>query len=68
MAAKCEFGDQMNSHIMDAFIQNMNNKSAQERPYTEPKGNPQEASRFAVAYKEREFNNTIRMKGKYRKA
>ena len=54
MAAKCELGDQSESHIMDAFIQNMNNKAVQERHCTEPKRDPQEAFRFAIAYEEGE--------------
>ena len=37
---------------MDAFIQNMHNKTVQERLCTELKENPQEALRFAVAFEE----------------
>ena len=38
--------------MMDTFIQNMNNKMLQQKLCTEPKDNPQEAFRFAVAYEE----------------
>ena len=38
---------------MDAFIQNMHNKIVQECLCTEPKENPQEALRFAIAFEER---------------
>ena len=31
LAAKCEFGDQTESLVMDTFIQNMNNEIVQER-------------------------------------
>ena len=53
MAAKCAFGEQTEGLIMDTFIQNMNNKSVQQKLCTEPKDDPQEAFRFAVAYEER---------------
>ena len=49
-AARCDFDNQTES-LMDAFIQNMHNKTVQERLCTEPKENPQEA-RFAVAFEE----------------
>ena len=51
-AAKCHFGDQTDSLIMDTFIQNMNNKTVQQKLCTEPEENPEEAFRFAVAYEE----------------
>ena len=37
---------------MDAFIQNMHNKTVQERLCTDPKNQPQEALRFAIAFEE----------------
>ena len=37
---------------MDTFIQNMKNKAAQQNICTEPKENPEEAFRFAIAYEE----------------
>ena len=37
---------------MDAFIQKMHTRTVQERSCTEPKENPQEALRFAVAFEE----------------
>ena len=37
---------------MDTFIQNMNNKKIQQKLCTEPKNDPEEAFRFAVAYEE----------------
>ena len=49
LAAKCDFGKQSKSLIMDAFFQNMLNKTVQERLCTEPKDQPQEALRFAIA-------------------
>ena len=52
MAAKCDFGDQTISLIMDTFIQNMNNKTVQQKLCTESKENPEEAFRFAIAYEE----------------
>ena len=52
LAAKCEFGDQTNSLIMDAFIQNMNNKTGQQRLCTEPRDTQHEALRFTVAFEE----------------
>ena len=52
MAAKCAFGEQTEVLIMDTFIQNMNNKNVQQKLCTEPKDDPQEAFRFAVAYEE----------------
>ena len=52
MAAKCDFGDQTDSLITDTFIQNMNNKTVQQKRCTEPKENPEEAYRFAIAYEE----------------
>ena len=52
MAAKCEFGGRTDSLIMDTFIQIMNNKMVQQNLCTEPKKNPEEAFRFAVAYEE----------------
>ena len=52
LAARCDFEQQTESLIMDAFIQNMHNKTVQERLCTEPKENPQEALRFAIAFEE----------------
>ena len=37
---------------MDTFIQNVNKKAVQQKLCTEPKEDPQEAFRFAVAYEE----------------
>ena len=52
LAARCAFGEQTESLIMDTFIQNINNKMVQQKLCTEPKDDPQEAFRFAVAYEE----------------
>ena len=52
LAARCDFDNQTESLIMDAFIQNMHNKTVQERLCTEPKENTQEALRFAVPFEE----------------
>ena len=51
LAAKCAFGEQTDSLILDVFILNMTNKTVQERLCTEPK-EPQEALRFAVSFEE----------------
>ena len=67
MAAKSEFGEQTESLIMDAFIQNMNNKSVQERLCTEPNGELQEAFRFAIAFEEG-IHQQKTFEGKSRKA
>ena len=53
MAAKFDFGDQTDSLIMDTFIQNMNNKTFKQKLCTEPKENPEDTFRFAIAYEER---------------
>ena len=52
MEAKCDFGDQTDSLIMDTFIQNMNNKTVQQNLCKEPKENPEEVFCFAIAYEE----------------
>ena len=52
MAAKCEFEGQTEGLIYDIFILNMRNKYVQEKLSTEPKDDPQEGLRFAVAYEE----------------
>ena len=43
IAARCEFEQQTESLILDAFIQNMNNKTYQVRLCTKPEEIPQEA-------------------------
>ena len=53
LAARCGFEKQTEILIMDAFIQNMHNKTVQERVCTEPIEQPQEALRFAIAFEER---------------
>ena len=52
LAAKCELGEQTEQLVLDMFILNMNNATVQERLCTEPKDNPEEALRFAVAFEE----------------
>ena len=52
LAARCDFDNQTESLIMDAFIQSVHNKTVQERLCIEPEENPQEALRFAVALEE----------------
>ena len=52
LAAKCEFDDQTNSLIMDAFIKNMHNKTVQQRSCTEANDTPDEALRFDLACEE----------------
>ena len=54
LAARGEFEDQTISLIMDAFIQNMDKPTMQERVRTEQKAEPMEALRFAIASEERE--------------
>ena len=53
LAARCEFEQQTEGLIMDTFIQNIHNKTVQERLCTDPKEQPQEALRFAIAFEER---------------
>ena len=53
LAAKCEFGEQTESIVMNTLIQDLNNKTVQERLCMEPKADPQEVFRFAVAYEAR---------------
>ena len=50
LAAKCELEGQTNSLIYDIFILIMNNEVLQERLRAEPKGIPEEAFQFAVAF------------------
>ena len=52
LAARCEFGEQTESLIMDTFIQNMHNKTVQEGLCTDTKEHPHEALRFAIAFEE----------------
>ena len=52
MAARCDFSDQTESLIMNTFMQNMNNKTIQQKLCTELKNDPQEAFQFAIAYEE----------------
>ena len=49
LAAKCEFGEQTESLVMETFFQNMNNKTVRERLCTELKADPQKVFGFAVA-------------------
>ena len=44
-----DLGEQTDSLIMDTFIQNMNNKTVHQKLCIEPKNDPQEASRYAIA-------------------
>ena len=52
LTARSEFDQQTEELIMDAFIQNMHNKTVQERLCTDPKSQPQEELRFAIALEE----------------
>ena len=52
MAARCDFGDQTESFIMDTFFQNKNKKTVQQKLCAEPKNDPQEAFQVAIAYEE----------------
>ena len=52
LAARCEFDQQTEELIMEAFIQNMHNQTVQERFCTDTKNQPQEALRFAIAFEE----------------
>ena len=52
LGANCEFEDQTESLLRDAFIQIMNNKTVQERLCTESKADPMGAFRFAIAFEE----------------
>ena len=52
MGAKCIFGDKTESLIKGTFIQNMNNKTVQQKLCTEPKNDRNGAFRFAIANEE----------------
>ena len=52
LAATCEFGTQTASLVYDIFILNMKNKAVQERLCTEPKDDPEDGLKFAIAYEE----------------
>ena len=49
LASNCDFGTQTISLVYDIFVSNMKNVVVQERLFTEPKDNPEEALKFALA-------------------
>ena len=53
LALRCDFEQQTESLIMDAFIQNMHNRMVQGRLCIESKVKPQEALRLAIAFEGR---------------
>ena len=52
LAANCDFGTQTTGLVYDIFVSNMKNTLVQERLFTEPKDNPDEALKFAVAFEQ----------------
>ena len=52
LAANCDFGTQTTGLVYDIFVSNMKNTAVQERLFTEPKDNPEEALKFAVAFEQ----------------
>ena len=52
LAANCDFGTQTTGLVFDIFVSNMKNTLVQERLFTEPKDNPDEALKFAVAFEQ----------------
>ena len=52
LAANCDFGTQTTGLVYDIFVSNMRNTVVQERLFTEPKDNPEEALKFAVAFEQ----------------
>ena len=52
LAAKCDFGNQIEGLVYDIFILNMSNKQVQEKLCTEPKDNPLDALQFAIAFED----------------
>ena len=52
LAAKCDFGSQTEGLVYDIFVLNMANKQVREKLCTEPKGNPNEALQFAIAFED----------------
>ena len=52
LASRCELEQKTEGLIMDTFIQNMNNKTVEERLCTDRKNQPKEALRFAIAFEE----------------
>ena len=52
LAANCDFGTQTTGLVYDIVLSNMRNTVVQERLFTEPKDNPEEALKFAVAFEQ----------------
>ena len=52
LAANFDFGTQTSGLVYDTFVSNMKNTAMQERLFTEPKDNPEDALKFAVAFEQ----------------
>ena len=52
LAANCDFGSQTTGLVYVIFVSNMKNTTVQERLFTEPKDNPEDALKFAVAFEQ----------------
>ena len=52
LAANCDFGTQTTGLVYDIFVSNMKNTLVQERLFTEPRNNPNEALKIAVAFEQ----------------
>ena len=52
LAANCDFGTQTPGLEYDIFVSNMKITAVQEKLFTEPKDNPEEALKFAVAFEQ----------------
>ena len=52
LAANFDFGTQTTGLVYDIFVSNMRNTVLQERLFTKPKDNPEEALKFAVAFEQ----------------
>ena len=58
LAANCDSGTQTTGLVYDIFVSNMKNTLVQERLFTEPKDNPDEALKFAVAFEQETTKRT----------
>ena len=52
LAANCDFGTQTQGLVYDIFVSNMRNTVVQERLFTEPRDNPDEALKYAIAFEQ----------------
>ena len=52
LAANCDFGAQTQGLVYDIFVSNMQNVTVQERLFTEPRDDPEDALKFAIAFEQ----------------